>query len=69
MYATPMLRIRGSAPPGWVSTPEERLFALRDALRQICGVILDGISTPQTKQGLVRSVARDRGKRGPLLGK
>lgn len=31
----------------WVSTPEERPFPLRDALRQICGVILNGISTPE----------------------
>jgi TetR/AcrR family transcriptional regulator, cholesterol catabolism regulator len=29
----------------WVSAPEERPFSLRDTLRQVCGIVLDGIST------------------------
>jgi TetR/AcrR family transcriptional regulator, cholesterol catabolism regulator len=33
----------------WVSAPVERPFSLRDALRDIGGVILDGISKPKTK--------------------
>ncbi len=31
----------------WVSAPGERPFSLRDTLRQVCGVVLNGISTPE----------------------
>ena len=34
----------------WVSAPEERPFSLRDALRQIGDVILDGISNPKARR-------------------
>lgn len=33
----------------WVAAPQDRPFSLRDTLRQICGVVLIGISTPDQR--------------------
>lgn len=42
----------------WVASPEERPFSLRDTLRQVCGVVLDGISSPSAPK---RGKRRTRG--------